>query len=62
MASRYYGMNRGDNETAIAEGSSTNSKAIELVIDLTKSLTKAEVIQAIKMLTNYLIKGNWPPA
>ena len=62
MASRYYGINRGQTEFSVAEGSSTNTKDVELVVDLAKNLTKAEVIEKIDEIKNHVLKGNWPPA
>ena len=62
MASRYYGINRGQTEFSVVEGSSTGTKDVELVVDLSKSLTKAEVLEKIEEIKNHILKGNWPPA
>lgn len=62
MASEYYGLNRGQTEFQVTEQASTPSKDVELKIDLTKNLTKAEVILILEMIENHLVKGNWPPA
>ena len=64
MAKRYIGLNRGNKlDGAISEGSSTQSKSIELVIDLADTaLTREDVMQALEALEAYLIKRNWPLA
>lgn len=62
MASEYYGLNRGQTEFEVTEQNSSPSKDVELKVDLTKNLTKAEVILILEMIENHLVKGNWPPA
>jgi len=62
MADRIYGINRGQTEFAVVEDSSSPTKDVEIVVDLAKSLTKAEVLQLIDYIRNHVIKGNWPPA
>lgn len=67
MASRYYGINRGQTlngygTAVVAEGSSTGTKDLEIAVDLSKSLTKLEVLLLIDELKQYITKGNWPPA
>lgn len=64
MAKRYIGLNRGNQlDGAIAEGSSTQSKSIELVIDLADAtLTREDVMLALEALEAYLIKRTWPLA
>lgn len=63
MASRYYGMNKGQTEFDIVEGSSTNSTDFELVVDLsTNSPSKEDVYLFLDKLENYLISHIWPPA
>lgn len=64
MATRRYGLSRGETEFQVTEGvgSATASDNIELTVDLAASLTKNEVILALEMLQNWIVKGNWPPA
>ncbi|HNA61457.1 MAG TPA: hypothetical protein PKW79_00065 [Rhabdochlamydiaceae bacterium] len=64
MATRRYGLSRGETEFQVTEGvgSATASDNIELTVDLAVSLTKNEVILALEMLQNWILKGNWPPA
>ena len=74
MATRRYKISVGETEFQITEevGSATNSKAIELTVDLattavnwrgsTRGVLKEEVLRALEMLENHITKSNWPPA
>ena len=64
MATRIYKISRGETEFQVAEdvGSATVSDNIELTVDLAVSLEKNEVLLALDMLKNHIVKGNWPPA
>lgn len=62
MADRIYGLDRGQTEFSVSEGSVSPTKDVEVVVDLAKNLTKAEVLQLLEMIENHIIKGNWPPA
>lgn len=62
MADRIYGLDRGQTEFSVSEGSVSPTKDVEVVVDLAKNLTKAEVIMALDMIINHITKGNWPPA
>lgn len=64
MATRRYGLSRGETERDVTEGvgSAVNADDIELTVDLAKNLTKAEVIIKLDEIRNWILKGNWPPA
>lgn len=63
MATRFYGLNRGEPQTSVSESSSTTSKKIELAVDLSSSLTALDVYQALEIIQNYILTNNkWPPA
>lgn len=64
MASRYYGVNKGQaQKTSVAENSSTNSKDVELVIDLTTNApSKNDVLTALEAIKEKIVEANWPPA
>ena len=62
MASRYYGMDRGEIQEDIDEDSSTTSSDVEIVIDLSKSLTRAEVLENMDMLKRRILEDDWAPA
>lgn len=64
MATRIYGISRGETEFQITEGvgSATAADNIELTVDLATNLTKAEVLLALEMLENHIVKYGWPPA
>jgi len=62
MADRFYGLDRGDTEFDVSEGSSSPTKDVEVAVDLAVSLEKSEVLQALDMIRNHIVKGDWPPA
>lgn len=54
MADIFYGMNRGDQKTAIVVDTSSPSKNVEIVVDDAVSLTKAEVIHCLQQMILYI--------
>lgn len=69
MATRRYGISAGEVHTQITEavGAAVAADSIEVTVDLagtglTKSDGKEKVVNALKMITEHIIKGNWPPA
>lgn len=64
MATRLYGISRGETEFQITEGvgSAVVADNIEVTVNLAVSLTKDEVIRALRMIENHILKGNFPPA
>lgn len=64
MATRLYGLSRGETEFEVTEGvgSAVSADGVELTVDLAVSLTKNEVLLALDMFKNHIVKGNWPPA
>jgi hypothetical protein len=62
MASRYYGADVGAmNKTHVTEDSSTNTKAVEVSIDLAKTTSKLAVLQALDAIRDYLITVETDP-
>lgn len=74
MATRRYKISVGETEFAIVEeaGAAVNSDTVELTVELattavntasgTRSIEKEEVLRALSMIENHILKGNWPPA
>lgn len=62
MAKRFYGINRGQHQTDVVEGAATNSTDIELAVDLSKSLTRDEVMFLVQFIVDEIIMDKWPPA
>jgi hypothetical protein len=62
MASRYYALEIGDNEYEVAEGASTQSKTVEIAVNLADSATREQVLVAIDNIKNYILRDVWPPA
>lgn len=67
MANRFYGLDLGDNENDVTEGSSTTSTTdVEVRVDLAGVNAggpgKNDVLIALEKIKNWILKGNWPPA
>ena len=68
MATRRYSINKQDNEYQITEavGAAVVTKEMEFTVDLATvtdaSGGKQAVIAALQDITNYILRGNWPPA
>jgi hypothetical protein len=78
MATRRYKINAGEeavNAQVTEEvGAATNSKFIELTVDLAatavykadgsgqRALNREEVLQCLEEIKQHILKGNWPPA
>lgn len=64
MATRRYGLSRGETEFNVTEavGAATATDSVEVTFDLAVSLTRAEVLMALDAVKNHIIKGNFPPA
>lgn len=62
MADRIYGLDRGETEEDVAEGASSPTKDVEVVVDLAVNLEKHEVLEKLKEISNHILKGDWPPA
>lgn len=78
MATRRYKVNASERavEAEVTEevGAATNSKFIELTVDLAataayeadgvtqRGLTKDEVLEGLEEIKQHILKGNWPPA
>lgn len=64
MASHYYGVNKGAGADpngdagfqAVAVGTSTTSKAVELVLLDGATLNKIEVLKALEALEDYILR------
>jgi hypothetical protein len=66
MATRRYGLSKGDTEFQVTEdvGSATSSDSIELTVDFDAAAKpdKEDVLLALDMMKNHILKGIWPPA
>lgn len=68
MAQRYYGLNRGETQTAVTEGSSTTAGLdVEVRVDLAGISAGgdglSEVLTMLENIKQYIItKSKWPPA
>lgn len=67
MATRRYGLSRGENVDQVTEavGAAVAADDIELTVDLANlqgADGKEKVLKALSIFEMYIIKGNWPPA
>lgn len=78
MATRRYKVNIGetavDAEVTEEVGAATNSKFVELTVDLAataaykrdgsgqRAILREEVLEALDEIKQHILKGNWPPA
>ena len=64
MATRRIGVSRGETEFSILEGvgAATSADNVELTFDLAVNLSKQDVLQALRMFENHIVKSKWPPA
>lgn len=62
MAARYYGINMGDDAKFVAEGSSTNTTDIEVVIaDTTKPWTKQQAVILLEKIQRHILDNKTFP-
>lgn len=62
MAHRFWGLNRGQHDVDVVEGAATGTKDLELNLDLSKNLTKQDVLVLIEAIRLKVMKDVWPPA
>lgn len=64
MATRRYGISRGENMGQVTEavGAAVAADGVELTVDLVTIKSKEEVLKALEYIEAHLIKSNWPPA
>lgn len=64
MATRRYGLSRGETEFQVTEavGAATATDSMEFTFDLAVGLTRENVLNALDLLRNHITKGKFPPA
>lgn len=64
MATRRYGLSRGESEFQVTEavGAAVAADGVEVTFDLAVSLTRQDVLDALDAIKRHIIKGNFPPA
>lgn len=69
MATRRYSIEVGQNEYQVTEavGAATVTNSMEVTIDLAvvtaaSDRGKQAVLMALQDISNYILRGNWPPA
>lgn len=74
MATRRYKLNAGQTEFNVVEevGAATDAATVELTVDTantevnegsgTRQITRDEVLRALDMFKNHILRNNWPPS
>ncbi len=64
MATRRYGISRGENMDQVTEavGAATATDNMEFTFDLATNLTREDVLLALGKIAAHILKGNFPPA
>ncbi|MHB8825151.1 MAG: hypothetical protein ACYC5T_10005 [Thiobacillus sp.] len=64
MATRLYGISRGEVFNQITEGvgAAVAADNVEVTFDLAVGLTREDVVLALQKIINHIEQGNFPPA
>lgn len=60
MATAYYALNYGQNQDSAVVASSTNSKDIEISVNLANVPNREAALAAIENLENFILTQPWP--
>lgn len=61
MATQFFGINRGEQATAVTTGTSTTSKAVELAVNDAVSLTRKEVLDKLDQIRDFIMNQRTTP-
>lgn len=61
MAVQFIGKNRGAAQTSITTGTSTTSKTLEVTVDLTGNMTRAEIVNGLREIIGYILDTRTTP-
>lgn len=62
MASHFYAVDIGENEYQVVDGTATQTKTVEVVVDLADNATRDQVLVAIDNIKNFILRDIYPPA
>lgn len=64
MATRIYGLSRGDQVENVTEGvgAAVAADSMEFTFDLAAGLTREDVVLGLEKIKQHILKGNFPPA
>jgi hypothetical protein len=64
MATRLYSLAKGQTEFQVVEaaGSAVTTAAMEFTFDLAQSITREDIVKALDMFKNHILKKSFPPA
>jgi len=60
MASNYYGLNKGQNQTQVVVGTSTGSTDVELRVDMAKISSREDALVVLENIRNAFIQATFP--
>jgi hypothetical protein len=61
MAVQYTGLNRGQQSTSVVTGTSSNSVDVEVAVDLSKNLTRKEVLDKLDQIRDFIMNTRTTP-
>jgi hypothetical protein len=61
MAVQYTGLNRGQQSTSVVTGTSSNSVDVEVAVDLSKNLTRKEVLDKLDQIRDFIFNTRTTP-
>ena len=62
MASHYFALELGADADEVATGSSTQSKTVEVAVDLADGATREQVLALLEFIEDAISTSDWPPA
>lgn len=63
MATRLYGISRGESQEQISEtAGAVTTDELELTIDLAAGMTREEVVVLLDRIARYVLEHDFPPA
>jgi hypothetical protein len=60
MTVAYYALNYGQNQDSAVVASSTNSKDLEIAVDLSKVPNREAALVLVENLENFILTQPWP--
>lgn len=61
MTIQYFGVDRGQQSTAVTTGTATTGRQIELAVDLAANATRQEVLDSLDKLRDFIVNTRATP-
>ena len=62
MADRFYGLDKGEEQSAVTEQTSSPTKDVEVTIDLATIGSKFDALRLLKRISDHITTDDFPPA